>query len=518
MVQLGESSSSSSHVEIKAKEFHIAPMLDVSTQEFCHFMRILTKRAILWTEMVVDSTILHTKHLDHHLPYSPDLSPIVCQIGGRDARSCGEATRVVERYGYDEVNLNIDCPSSRVSGERKFGAVLMHDCEAAYSVVEAMHANVQDIPISVKCRIGIELDDGVVLDTFDHLVGFIGELRDRGCRKFVIHARKCVIGGLSPAQNRIVPPLNYPRVYDLCHCFPDCEFIINAGIPGLASARRICLGQNYCIGGDNCNNNNGNDHDDGNGDFDEKKDENQNCDHGDHSVPCAICNASNGSCITPPTIAPPNLTGCMVGRACREHPAMFWDVDRYFYGEQSNPCHNRREALEKYCLFLEKCYPRRCCDNDSRKTGRIPAPKVTMFTEGGCPICQEFYGTGRSCSDAEDEGEDTATNHMQEVLEVMFQEQASKEKITLAGIGRCLTPIRGLFFGLHGGSKHFKLQCDTLAKDRTVRNCGPGYIVRKAMSMMPDEMLDAPFVNTEDLNEADVPIHVSPSTCHLGKT
>ena len=178
------------HVERREKEFHIAPMLDVSTPEFCHFFRILSKRAILWTEMVVDSTINHTAHLGHHLAYSPELSPIVCQLGGRDGTSCGQATKVIEAQGYDEINLNIDCPSSRVSGERKFGAILMHDCDAACSVVSAMDSNVEHIPISVKCRIGIELDNGEIFDTFDYLVEFIGKLRDRGCRKFFIHARK----------------------------------------------------------------------------------------------------------------------------------------------------------------------------------------------------------------------------------------------------------------------------------------------------------------------------------------
>ena len=115
---------------------------------------------------------------------------------------CGRACQIiVESYGggYDEINLNIDCPSSRVLGERKFGAILMHDVEAACDVVSAMQCTVKNhnnVPISVKCRIGIELNDGKVFDTLDHLVDFICKLRDRGCQKIVIHARKCVIGGL----------------------------------------------------------------------------------------------------------------------------------------------------------------------------------------------------------------------------------------------------------------------------------------------------------------------------------
>jgi len=539
-----QSSSSSERTpkeEPKQKEFHIAPMLDVSTQEFCHFMRILTKRAILWTEMVVDDTILHTEHLDHHLPYHSKLSPIVCQIGGRNADSCGRACRViVESYGgYDEINLNIDCPSSRVSGERKFGAILMHDASAACDVVSAMQRSAKDrrMPISVKCRIGIELDDGEVFDTLDHLIGFIGKLRERGCRKFVIHARKCVIGGLlSPAQNRIVPPLNYPRVYELCRYFPDCEFVLNAGIPGLASARMLCRGKDYesmmeeragVENGDEdvdayenvhvgVNANTPTEHDDCSGEWNNQVDSSiggsnsvkHDTHRPQHGVPCATCNASNGSCVEPPTVAPSNLAGVMIGRACREHPAMFWDVDRYFYGEASNPCRNRREALEEYCLFLESCFPRRCCDGDARKSARIPTPKVEMFTSGGCPICKEFYG------DDDDDDYVGSTDISTEERNALFKEQAAKEKLTTAAIGRSLTPIRGLFFGVYGG-KCFKTQCDKLAKDRRVRNCGPGYIVRKAMATIPAELLDVPFVKTEDLAEGDVPVHISPSGCHL---
>lgn len=449
--------------------------------------------------MVVDETINHTSHLGHHLPYSTTLSPIICQLGGRDAESCGKATQVVEKKGYDEINLNIDCPSSRVSGERKFGAILMHDSEAAYSVVSAMQSNVDAIPISVKCRVGIETDDGEIFDTLDHLITFIGRLRECGCRKFIIHARKCVIGGLTPAQNRIVPPLNYPRVYKLCRSFPDCEFVLNGGISGLASARLLCHGSDDEVHGNGCRST-GNENEFELGNSDEKKSDG-------HSVPCEKCNATNGSCVAPPRIAPPNLTGCMLGRACREHPSMFWDIDRYFYGEPQNPCHNRREALEKYCLYLESSYPRRCCDTDVRKSARLPTPKVEMFTKHGCFICKEFYGDD-CCNE---ESFDIAN---EEAMEIMFEQQRSKEKITGRAIGRALQPVRGLFFGIYGG-KYFKLGCDKLAKDNKIRNCGPGYILRKVMSTMPKALLDEPFIKTECLTESDVPVHVSPSLCHV---
>jgi len=480
----------------RQKELHIAPMLDVSTPEFLNLFRILSKRAILWTEMVVDETIMHTKHLDHHLAYSPELSPIVCQIGGRDVSSCSFATKVVERYGYDEVNLNIDCPSSRVSGERKFGAILMKDCEAAYSVVEGMCKSVKNVPISIKCRVGIELEDGEILDTFEHLVGFIGRVQERGCKKFFIHARKCVIGGLTPAQNRIVPPLNYPRVYDLCNQFPDCEFVINGGIAGLASAKLLCEGS----GDESVMRSFGNE-------VIENEEMELNTFDSDklvHSVPCAICRQTNGGCTAPPSTPPENLTGCMLGRACMENPAMFADVDRYFYSEETNPCENRRQVLEKYCCYLEQTYPRRCCDNDDRKTGRLPAPQVEMFTTGGCLICKEFYGEG-----------DLIGNN--ESLNSSKSGSIQKEKITGCAIGRSLKPVRGLFFRLYNG-KLFQRECDRLSRDMKIRNCGPGYILRKIMKTLPSELLDQPFVKTEDLTEEDVPVHVAPVNCRGGCT
>ena len=463
------------------KDFHIAPMLDVSTPEFMEFFRILSKRAIIWTEMIVDETIMYSNDVDSHLAYSPHLAPIICQIGGRNAEYCGKATSIVESYKYNEVNLNIDCPSSRVSGKRKFGAILMKDAETANKVVSAMSNNAKNVPISVKTRVGIECEDGEILDTMEHLIGFIGDLRKRGCRKFYIHARKCVIGGLTPAQNRLVPPLNYPRAYALCHHFPDCEFILNGGIPGLYAAKLICNGTQT----QSSKRVNGN-----------EESEIITCVDEKHEVPCSICNASNGSCTMPPTVAPPNLSGVMLGRACMENPAMFWDIDRYFYGAPENPCQTRRDALGKYCEYLEKAYPRRCCDNDERITSKIPAPKVEMLNSNGCKICSSIYG-----------------NQDNSNAILMNEEQKSpsdaKVKISSRVVDLSLRPILGVFFGLRK-SKQFRRECDKLSRDKTIRNCGPGFILRQALLAMPSEMLDQAFTKTEDLSDESVPLHVGP--------
>lgn len=432
------------------KDLHIAPMLDVSTIEFLNFFRILTKRTVLWTEMVVDETLIHTQNLDRHLPYSPHLSPIVIQIGGINPLDSGKATRIVESFGYDEVNLNIDCPSNRVSG-KKFGAILMSTPENASAIVSSMNDSVQRIPISVKTRVGIELENGDIYDSFEHMVSFISKLRKEGCRKFVIHARKCILGGLSPAQNRLFPPLNYPMVYELCEHFPDCEFVLNGGIPGLKKARLLCYG------------------------------ESSNDNISDHSVPCNQCCASNGSCVANPGSNIKNLKGCMIGRAAMENPCMFWDVDRYFYGERRNPCINRRNLLNSYCEYLEKTYPRQCS----------VARGLT-----GCNICNDMYDT------------------LQPNEDISNSIESCEIKIPSGIIDRSLKPVLGVFYN-KPMSKAYRKECDRLSRDKKVRNCGPGYILRKAFSIMPNELLDEPFIFTEDLNDDDIPVYHGPRSCQF---
>ena len=232
-------------------------MLDVSTIEFRYFIRLLTKRAIIWTEMVVAETLVHrskynsvddtTIQLDVELmrhcgwfdeqdcydKTSCDLSefvdphPIVCQIGTNNPIQAAFATRVVKACGYNRIDLNVECPSDRVAG-REFGAALMRDMDTAVDVVQSMvatsesFADGETIPVSVKTRIGV--DD---FDSFEHLVDFIQRLIDAGCKSFVIHARKVYMQGFNPAQNRTVPPLNYLIVYKLIDHFPQYNFWLN---------------------------------------------------------------------------------------------------------------------------------------------------------------------------------------------------------------------------------------------------------------------------------------------------
>lgn len=440
------------------KELHIAPMLDYSKREFRKLFSILSTKLVVWTDMVVDDTIAHSAQLEDILEPDRDLpNRQVCQIGGNSPELCGNATQVVELvYGYDEVNLNIDCPSDRVSGEREFGAALMKKVEKAYSVLESMQRNTSSAgktPVSIKCRIGV--DDW---DNLDFISSFIERLMPV-CRRFYLHARKCVLNGLfSARQNRSIPPINYPRVYALCRRFPDVIFWINGGIKNLVQAKRISYGSSepeYC--------------------------ENYHCE-----LPCLQCQQPHGSCIAPPhELAPSNLRGCMMGRAAIDNPAIFWDTDRYFYGLELNPCQNRRQVLEKYASYLEVLYPRRCCDLDEEITYRLPVPKINQL-RSYCPICQDTYQI-----DEEKEEEQIAMTGLQ---------QKNKSKIASRIVGRSLKPVRGLFHGLPKG-KVFLHALDNAARDTTIRNCGPGYLLRRVIQQIPDELLDQDFVFSEDRND-----------------
>jgi hypothetical protein len=322
-----------------------------------------------------------------------------------------------------------------------------------------MSENAKAIPVSIKCRVGV--DDW---DDLEFLSSFIERLRPV-CRRFVLHARKCVLTGLMNArQNRSVPPLNFPRVYELCRMFPDCVFWINGGIRTLEHAKAICQGSN--------NNNN----------------KNQDDDH--HQVPCRICNAPNGSCTAPtPQVPPNNLRGVMMGRAAIDNPAIFADVDRYFYGIP-NPCRNRRQVFLQYCQYLETLYPRRCCDHDERITYKLPVPEVERVSEY-CSICKQIYvAVPVVAAEQEEDAELGLENDPDDNC-------CNKPKITSRIVGRALKPIRGMFYGLPK-SKIFLQTCDRLGQDMRIRNCGPGFLLRKALEVMPDELMDQEFVKTED--------------------
>jgi tRNA-dihydrouridine synthase A len=199
------------------------------TDRHCrYFHRQLSTHARLYTEMVTADAILHGKR-DRLLAFSPEEHPVALQLGGSDPGKLAEAAAIGQDCGYDEINLNVGCPSDRVQ-EGRFGACLMAEPDLVARCVEAMRARVS-VPVTVKCRIGIdEQDSETALD------GFIKSVADAGCEIFMIHARKAWLQGLSPKENREIPPLDYGRVYRVKAAWPHLTVIINGGIATLDEA------------------------------------------------------------------------------------------------------------------------------------------------------------------------------------------------------------------------------------------------------------------------------------------
>lgn len=202
-------------------------MMDVTDRHYRWLMRQITRHTLLYSEMIPATALLHGDR-DQLLGFDPIEGPLALQLGGDDPAKLGECARIATDYGYDEINLNVGCPSSRVK-EGCFGASLMARPEVVASCVEAMRKTTH-LPVTVKTRIGI--DD---LDSYELLVRFVRLVAEGGCERFTIHARKAWLEGLSPKQNRNIPPLHYDVVYQLKQDFPAYPVEINGGISGPAA-------------------------------------------------------------------------------------------------------------------------------------------------------------------------------------------------------------------------------------------------------------------------------------------
>ena len=204
------------------RRFCVAPMMARTDRHERFFLRSLSKKTVLFTEMINVNTLLHgnKKQL---LSFNHCEHPLAIQLGGNDPQKLTEAAIISETYGYDEVNLNIGCPSPKVQNGA-FGAVLMKNPKLVSYCVRSVIDKVK-VPVSIKCRIGV--DD---MDEDKELSSFIEQVRDSGCNIFYIHARKAWLKGLSPKENRNIPPINYERVYGLKKEFPESEIIINGGV------------------------------------------------------------------------------------------------------------------------------------------------------------------------------------------------------------------------------------------------------------------------------------------------
>ncbi len=215
----------------KASRFCVAPMLDWTDRHCRYFHRLLTRHALLYTEMVTTGALLHGDR-DRFLHFGPAENPVAFQLGGSHPGDLAICARMIEDYGYDEVNLNVGCPSDRVQNGR-FGACLMAEPTLVAECVAAMR-NAVAIPVTVKSRIGI--DDQ---DSYDELALFVRTVAEARCLTFIVHARKAWLKGLSPKQNRDVPPLRYDMVFQLKQDFPQLEIVLNGGITTLDQAEAV---------------------------------------------------------------------------------------------------------------------------------------------------------------------------------------------------------------------------------------------------------------------------------------
>ncbi|MFU8798146.1 MAG: tRNA dihydrouridine(20/20a) synthase DusA, partial [Gammaproteobacteria bacterium] len=247
-----------------------------------YFFRLLSKHAMLYTEMITTGAILHG-HTERFLQFSDCEHPVALQLGGSNPTELAQCARLAAQYGYDEINLNVGCPSNRVQSGR-FGACLMAEPQLVAHCVAAMQEAVS-LPITVKTRIGI--DDH---DSYEHLTNFIDTVSKAGCELFIMHARKAWLHGLSPKENREVPPLRYDVVYHLKKDFPHLTIILNGGIKTLDDAQQHL-----------------------------------------HSV-----------------------DGVMLGRAIYHNSYLLADVDRLFYGETDSLKPTREVIMDRVMMYVEE--------------------------------------------------------------------------------------------------------------------------------------------------------------------
>lgn len=262
--------------------FSVAPMMDWTTSECRQFHRLLTHRALLYTEMVTTGALIHGD-AERFLRYDPSEHPLALQLGGSDPADLARCAQLAQQWGYDEVNLNAGCPSDRVQNGM-IGAILMGHAGLVKDGLQAMR-DAADLPITLKHRIGI--DD---FDDYAFLRDFVGTTAESGCQTYIVHARKAILSGLSPKENREIPPLDYDRVKRLKADFPHLNIVINGGIK-------------------------------------------------DHATAQALLEAG--------------LDGVMLGREAYQNPLILQDVDPIYYGDAA-PCPTQPQLVDDYLDWIER--------------------------------------------------------------------------------------------------------------------------------------------------------------------
>ncbi len=213
------------------QKIQVAPMMDWTDRHCRYFMRLLSPSAFLYTEMVTAAAIHHGDYAAL-LEFDAAEHPVALQIGGSDPALMAEAARRGGEFGYDEININVGCPSDRVQSGQ-FGACLMARPELVGDCLRAMRAET-NVPVTVKTRIGIDDED-----SYEFLRRFVDIVAEAGCRKFVVHARVAILEGLSPKENRSVPPLKYEHVFRLKDDLPDLEIVLNGGITTIGQVDEV---------------------------------------------------------------------------------------------------------------------------------------------------------------------------------------------------------------------------------------------------------------------------------------
>lgn len=213
-----------------SRRLSVAPMMDWTDRDCRFLLRLLSRHTLLYTEMVTTGALIHGDRA-RFLAYDQREHPVALQLGGSDPDELSLCAKMGEDAGYDEINLNVGCPSDRVQSGR-FGACLMAEPELVAEGVAAMRAAVR-IPVTVKTRLGID-----EYDSYEFLTGFIDKVSAAGCEIFILHARNAWLQGLSPKENRHIPPLNYERVYQVKKDYPHLHIDINGGIQTLEEARQ----------------------------------------------------------------------------------------------------------------------------------------------------------------------------------------------------------------------------------------------------------------------------------------
>ncbi|NBP95801.1 MAG: tRNA dihydrouridine(20/20a) synthase DusA [Gammaproteobacteria bacterium] len=222
--------TSVSHINPPDYRFCVAPMMDWTDEHERYFLRLVSARARLYTEMVTTGALIYGDRT-RFLAHSEEEHPVALQLGGSEPEDMARCATLGEEAGFDEINMNVGCPSDRVQAGR-FGACLMREPSVVARCVEAM-SHAVSIPVTVKCRIGVDDDD-----SFESLCRFVQTIRDAGCQVVIVHARKAWLSGLSPKQNREIPPLHYDRVYALKRSFPQITMVVNGGIRSVAEAHQ----------------------------------------------------------------------------------------------------------------------------------------------------------------------------------------------------------------------------------------------------------------------------------------